>query len=60
MFVSKKKEADDHFTNYLDVSRKLLSLADVEFAYAFIEDFEKEMGNLAEMTESNFYKRMSS
>ena len=57
MFVSPKKEAEEYFTNYMDVSRKLLSLSDVEFAYAFIEDFEKEMGNLVELTESNFYKR---
>ena len=39
------------------MSRKLLTLSDVEFAFAFIEDFEKELGNLVELTESNFYKR---
>lgn len=57
MFVSRKHEADEYFTNYLDVSRRLLTLSDVEFGYAFIEDYEKEMGNLDQLTESNFFKR---
>ena len=57
MFVSEKNKADEDFTSYLEVSRRLLTLNDVEFAYAFIEDFEKEMGNLGELVESNFYKR---
>ena len=34
-----------------------MTLSDVEFAYAFIEDFEKEMGNLLELSGSNFYER---
>ena len=57
VFVSEKHKADDEFNNYLEVSRRLLTLNDVEFAYAFIEDFEKEIGNLGELVESNFYKR---
>ena len=57
VFVSEKHKADDDFNNYLEVSRRLLTLNDVEFAYAFVEDFEKEMGNLGELVESNFYKR---
>ena len=57
MFVSPKKEAEEDFTSYLEVSRKMLTLSDVEFAYAFVEDFEKEIGNLGELVESNFYKR---
>ena len=57
MFVSPKKEAEEDFTSYLEVSRKMLTLSDVEFAYAFVEDFEREIGNLGELVESNFYKR---
>ena len=57
MFVSPKHEADDYFNHYLDVSRKLLTLSDVEFGYGFVEDYEKELGNLEQLTESNFYKR---
>ena len=57
MFVSPKQEADEYFNSYLEVSRRLLTLSDVEFTYAFIEDFEKEIGNLGELAESNFYKR---
>ena len=57
VFISEKHKADDEFNNYLEVSRRLLTLNDVEFAYAFIEDFEKEIGNLGELVESNFYKR---
>ena len=57
MFVSPMREAEFHFKNYLETSRKLLTLSDVEFAYAYVEDFENELGNLVELTESNFYKR---
>ena len=35
VFVAEPKEANIHFNDYLEVSRKLLTLDDVEFAFVY-------------------------
>ena len=35
IFVAEKNEANKEFNDYLEVSRKLLSLEDVEFAFLY-------------------------
>jgi len=56
IFVAEKHTADRYFNEYLEVSRKLLTLDDVEFAYIFPSDFGNDLGNLERITKQAFYK----
>lgn len=57
IFIADQNEANQNFNDYLEVSRKLLTLDDVEFAFLYPEDFNKDMGNLERVTSSVFYKQ---
>jgi len=46
-FVSPLKQANTYFRSFLETSRRLLGLEEVEFAYLYPEDFgEADLGNL--------------
>jgi len=55
VFISRKKEAEQEFLMYLQAARQLLKLADVEFAYAYIEDLT-EFPGLNTITNSRIYR----
>jgi len=56
IFIAERSEANRSFNDYLEVSRKLLTLDDVEFAFLYPEDFKNDLGNLERVTKSPFYK----
>ena len=56
IFIAEKNEANRYFNDYLEVSRKLLTLDDVEFAFLYPSDFGNDLGNLERITKSPFYK----
>ena len=49
--------ANTYFNDYLEVSRKLLTLDDVEFAFLYPEDFGNDLSHLERVTKSPFYER---
>ena len=57
IFVAEKNEANRYFDDYLEVSRKLLTLDDVEFAFLYPTDFGHDLGNLERVTKSDFYQK---
>lgn len=57
IFVAPKQEKEEDFRTFLEVSRNLISLQDVEFGYLFPEDFDQNLGNLASCLNSEFYKK---
>ena len=57
IFVAEPNEANTYFNDYLEVSRKLLTLDDVEFAFIYPEDFGNELGNVERVVKSPFYKK---
>lgn len=56
IFIADPNEASRHFTDYLEVSRKLLTLDDVEFAFLYPADFGNDLSHLERVTKSPFYK----
>ena len=46
VFIAERNTANRYFNDYLEVSRKLLTLEDVEFAFLYPEDFGDDLGNL--------------
>lgn len=57
IFIAERSEANRYFNDYLEVSRKLLTLDDVEFAFLYPEDFGNDLGNLERVTNAAFYKK---
>jgi hypothetical protein len=57
IFISKENDADFEFELYLMASRRLLKLDDVEFAFMFIEDVQRDFPYLDEIKSSELYKK---
>ena len=57
VFVAEKDTADNHFRSFLKVSRNLMHLQDVEFAFLYPADLGGNQGNIAGVTSSDFYEQ---
>mmetsp|Transcript_32549 Transcript_32549/g.42991 ORF Transcript_32549/g.42991 Transcript_32549/m.42991 type:complete len:85 (-) Transcript_32549:67-321(-) len=56
IFIADKNEANRYFNDYLEVSRKLLTLDDVEFAFVYPSDFGNDMAHFERVTKAPFYQ----
>ena len=57
IFIAEQNVANTSFTDYLEVSRKLLTLDDVEFAFLYPADFGNDLSHLERVTKSPFYEK---
>jgi hypothetical protein len=56
-FISDMNEADREFKDFLQVTRQMIGLNDVEFAYLYPSDFGSNTGNLQRVLSSDFYRK---
>ena len=57
IFIAERDTANRYFNDYLEVSRKLLTLDDVEFAFLYPQDFGNDLAHLERVTKKDFYEK---
>ena len=57
LFLSYTDKCNVEFTKFVMASRTLLSVQDAEFAFAYVEDFGKDIGNLKGLMQTTEFRK---